>query len=96
MYGILAYDNMYLQLMKINKMLFIGMVVCGAFFIATASVGVVAAATKNHFLAFLVTLAILLTSPQFGFMAKCIMLIFIALGIATVIMKSKNSVASPV
>jgi len=56
---------------------------CGAFLMITAALGCVAAQTKSEFLSFI-----------FGFCTMNIMLIFIALGIAAVILK--NTISSTI
>eukprot|EP00347_Sterkiella_histriomuscorum_P005746 403355429 len=53
------------------------MIICGCFLMVTAAIGVTAAYSKNHCLAFI-----------YGFMAMSIMLIFIAMAIAILIMRN--------
>jgi hypothetical protein len=69
--------NDFLRLLEVNETVFVSMIVCGAFLIVTASVGITAAYTKNECISYL-----------FGFLGMSIMLIFIALSTGLLILKN--------
>ncbi len=48
-------SNDFLRILGVNQTVFLSMIICGAFLIVTASVGVAAAYSKNECLAFLVS-----------------------------------------
>lgn len=47
-------NNDFLRILDMNQAVFLSMIICGAFLIVTASVGVSAAYSKNECLAFIV------------------------------------------
>ena len=49
-------SNDFLRILGVNHTVFLSMILCGAFLIVTASVGVAAAYSKNECLAYLVKL----------------------------------------
>jgi hypothetical protein len=49
-----AIDNDFLRMVGANNSIFSVMTMCGVFLIVTASIGIAAAYTKNHCLAFVV------------------------------------------
>ena len=51
-------SNDFLRILGVNQTVFLSMIICGAFLIVTASVGVAAAYSKNECLAFLVSHAV--------------------------------------
>ena len=48
-------SNDFLRILGVNQTVFLSMIICGAFLIVTASVGVAAAYSKNECLAFFVS-----------------------------------------
>ena len=52
-------SNDFLRILGVNQTVFLSMIICGAFLIVTASVGVAAAYSKNDCLAFFVSHAVL-------------------------------------
>jgi len=74
-----AINNEFLKMIGANETLFTCMIVCGAFLIITASVGVSAAYSKSECLAFL-----------FGFLGMSVMLVFLAMATGLLIMKSNR------
>ncbi|CDW91127.1 tetraspanin family protein [Stylonychia lemnae] len=47
-------NNDILKILGINQTIFLGMIICGSFLMVTAAVGVTAAYSKNHCLAFII------------------------------------------
>lgn len=50
-----ANTNEFLTMLEINQWLFVALVTCGSFLLVTAAVGVAAAYSKNHCMAFIVS-----------------------------------------
>jgi hypothetical protein len=53
--GAQANNNDFFKIIGINEIVFLIMIICGAFLMLTASLGWTASATKNHCLAFVVS-----------------------------------------
>jgi hypothetical protein len=71
-------NNNFLEIVKMDEAIFVTLLISGFLLIVTACVGGIAVSTQNHCM-----------SMFYGFMALCIMLIYLALGISVLVVMSK-------